>query len=121
MALTLVADTVAGILLVAGSLSVLLTAVTMVRVRDAVSRINALSPVTAFGLPLIVLGEYVSTTAHHGFSTWGLVRLLITLVALLVVSSMASNALARAAVLSGARIDPATAPDDLAEEPPHAA
>lgn len=120
MPLVQLADAVAGVLIVIGSVAVLLTAIAMIRVRDAVSRINVLSPVTAFGLPLVVLGEYVSTTAHHGFTTWGLVRLLITLVALLVVSSLASNALARAAVLSGARIDPATRPNDLAEEPPTA-
>ena len=117
MPLAALADAVGAALLVLGSLAVLLTAVAMVRVRDAVSRVNVLSPVTAFGLPLIVVGEYVSTTAHHGFTPWGLVRLVITVVALLVVSSLASNALARAAVLSGAPIDPATAPNDLAEEP----
>ena len=115
---TTFADAVAGTLIVLGSVVVLLTSVAMFRVRDAVSRINALSPVTGFGVPLVVLGDYVSSTAHHGFSTWGLVRLVITIVALLVVSSIASNALARAAVLSGAQIDDATHPNDLAEPPP---
>ncbi|WP_312717496.1 monovalent cation/H(+) antiporter subunit G [Mobilicoccus sp.] len=113
------ADAVAGTLIVVGSVSVLLAAVAMIRVRDAIMRVNVLSPVTAFGVPLIVLGEYVSTSAHNGATLWGLMRLFITLVALLVVSSLASNALARAAVLSGARIDPATSPNDLAEEPRH--
>lgn len=111
-----IVEVVGGTFVLAGSVVVLLASIVMVRARDAVTRINSLSPVTAFGLPLIVLGEFATTVQDDGVTAWGLVRLGITLVALLVVSSVASNTLARAAVLSGARIDPRTNPNHLARD-----
>ena len=107
----------AGVLILLGTIVVFLTAVALYRVRDAVTRVNALAPVTVLGVPLLVVGAYVHQIATAGFDWWGLVQLVITLVALLVVSSLASNALARATILSGAAVDPQTSPNDLGDEP----
>lgn len=85
--------------------------------RDAVSRINALGPATALGLPLIVVAAFVEWTWQAGFS-WGLLlKSIATIVALVLVSSVASNTLARAAYRSGAPLDERTSPNDLAEPP----
>ncbi|GAB78729.1 multicomponent Na+:H+ antiporter subunit G [Austwickia chelonae] len=100
-----------------GALFVLVSAIAMMRERDAISRINVLSPATGLGLPLIVVAGYLHRTAQVGFDAVDLAKLLATLAALLVVSSVASNVLARAAYLSGAPVDARTAPQDLAVEP----
>lgn len=102
---------------VGGALLVLLSAVAMVRERDAYARINVLSPATGMGLPLIVLAAYLQQLASSGFAVTALVKLLVTVAALLVVSSAASNVLARAAYQSGAPVDPRTSPNDLARAP----
>lgn len=104
-------------LCIGGALLVLLSAVAMLRERDAYARINVLSPATGMGLPMIVVGAYLHKLTVSGFSGAALVKLLVTLAALLIVSSVASNTLARAAYLSGAPVDPRTRPQDLANEP----
>jgi multicomponent Na+:H+ antiporter subunit G len=113
-----VLDVMIAALSIAGASLVLISALAMMRERDAYARINVLSPATGMGLPLIVVAAYLHQLTTSGFSGAGLVKLLITLAALLVVSSVASNTLARAAYLSGAPVDPATRPQDLAQEPP---
>ncbi len=105
------------VLCVVGALLVLLSALAMLRERDAFARINVLGPATGMGLPLIVIAAYLHQLTVAGFSVVGLVKLLVTLAALLVVSSVASNTLARAAYLSGAPVYPGTDPQDLAERP----
>ncbi|MDO4784781.1 MAG: monovalent cation/H(+) antiporter subunit G [Propionibacteriaceae bacterium] len=102
---------------VIGSLFVLAVAVAFFKERDAISRINALGPATALGLPLIVTGAYIEWTWQYGFSGWLTFKSLATICALVLVSSVASNVLARAAYASGTPLDPRTAPNDLAEEP----
>lgn len=104
-------------LCVGGALLVVLSAVAMLRERDAFARINVLSPATGMGLPMIVLAAYLHGLSVSGFSWGSLLKLLLTLLALLIVSSVASNTLARAAYLSGAPVDPRTRPQDLAYEP----
>lgn len=111
------ADALVGVLAVAGAALLFVSALAMLRERDALSRINVLSPATGMGLPLIVLAGYVHQLTVSGFTATGLVKLVITLAALLVVSSVASNVLARAAYLSGAPVDPVTDPQDLAVDP----
>lgn len=106
-----------GALCLGGALLILLSAIAMLRERDAVSRINVLSPATGMGLPLIVVAAYLQRLTLTEFSFAGLAKVLVTLAALLVVSSVASNTLARAAYLSGAPVHPATDPQDLAREP----
>lgn len=108
---------VIGALAIGGALLLLTSAIAMMRERDALSRINVLSPATGMGLPMIVLAGYVHKVALRGFSLTGLLTLLVTLAALLIVSSVASNILARSAYLAGTPVDPATHPQDLAR--PH--
>ncbi|WP_168582909.1 cation:proton antiporter [Gephyromycinifex aptenodytis] len=113
----IVLDVIISVACVLGALFVLLSAAAMLRTNDALSRINVLSPATGVGLPLIVIAAYIHSARLHGFDVWALVQLVVTLVALLVVSSVASNTLSRAAYLSGARVDPRTHPQELAEPP----
>ena len=108
-----VATVIAAFLVLGGALWVLVSAVAMHRVTDALSRVNALGPATGVGLPWIVVGAWLHSLTVHPFAWLDVVKVGVTVAALLVVSSVASNALSRAAVLSGAEIDPRTAPNDL--------
>jgi len=112
-----VLQAIAGALAIIGSLFMLTSAVAMLRQSDALTRINVLSPATGMGLPLIVIAAWLDKLVDRGFEWMPLVQTIITIAALLVVSSVASNTLARAAYLSGAPVDPRTDPQDLAREP----
>lgn len=108
---------VIGALCLGGALLVLLSALAMQRERDAFSRINVLSPATGLGLPMIVTAGYLHGVLTRGFTAVGLIKLVITVIALLIVSSVATNVLARAAYLSGAPVAAETDPQDLARDP----
>jgi multicomponent Na+:H+ antiporter subunit G len=97
---------VVGVLVVSGSLFFLVTAVGMLRSRDAISRVNNLSPATGMGLPLIIIGAFVHETAEEGWSTFSLIKALLSVGASLVVSSVASNALGRSAYRTQRTFDP---------------
>lgn len=103
---------------VLGAVSVLISAVSMLRERDAYARINVLGPATSLGLPLIVTAAYLHRVSFAGFDAVALVKALLTVGALWVVSSVGSMTLARSAYLAGTPVDPRTDPQDLAEEPP---
>lgn len=108
---------VVGLLCIGGALFVLASAIGMLRVRDGVSRVNVLSGATGIGMPAIVLGIYVNDLAVHGFVPLSLFKALVAVGGFIVMSSVASNALGRAAYRSGAPLDPATVPNDLADPP----
>lgn len=108
---------VVAALTLGGAFFVLVSAIAMLRERDAYARINVLGPATGLGLPALVVAAYMQEVSRDGFEVSGLVRSVVTLVALVVVSSVGSNMLARAAYLSGAPVDPATQPQDLADDP----
>lgn len=112
-----VLEAASGVLAVLGSLFVATSAVAMLRQRDAFARINVLSPATGMGMPLIVVAAFVHRVAIGTATASDLVKTLVTIGALLIVSSVASNILARAAYLSGAPVFPGTDPQDLANEP----
>lgn len=104
----------AGGLVVVGSLGFLVSAVALLRVRDAVSRVNSMGPATAVGLPLILTGALIQQSLTNGWSWLALVKVVLAIAGSVVVSSVASNTLGRAAYRSGAPIDPATDPNELA-------
>lgn len=104
---------VAGTCAVLGSLGFLVSAVAVLRVRDAVSRVNSLGPATAVGLPLILIAALVEQGLTEGWSWINAIEALLAIFAAIVVSSLASNMLGRAAYRSGADIDPATEPNEL--------
>ncbi len=104
----------AAVIILGGVLLVLLSSVAMLRARDALQMMNVFSPATGMGLPLIVVGVWVHLTGTNGFDWWTTLVSLVTIISLVIVSSMASNTLARAAYQSGAPIDPRTDPQDLA-------
>ena len=60
-------EILASVLAVLGAVLVLSVAVAQFRARDAVSRINALGPATALGLPLILVAAALGWTATDGF------------------------------------------------------
>lgn len=105
------------VLLVGGAFWMLTAALSMFHARDSLSRINVLSPATGLGLPMIVVGAFLEHLRVDGFATGLLLKTVITVLALVIVSSVASNVLARSAYLSGAPLDPRTAPQDLEREP----
>ena len=105
---------VAGTLAVVGSLGFLVSAVALLRVRDAVSRVNSLGPATAVGLPLILTSALIQQSLTNGWSWLSLAKVILAIAGSVVVSSVASNTLGRAAYRSGAPLDPATEPNELA-------
>ena len=109
-------EILASVLAVLGAVLVLSVAVAQFRARDAVSRINALGPATALGLPLILVAAALGWTATDGFDLMLWAKTAVTVMALLIVSSVASNVLAHATVRTDARLDPRTEPNDLKSE-----
>ncbi|OLT18108.1 cation:proton antiporter [Serinicoccus sp. CNJ-927] len=105
---------VVGVLCIGGALFVLTSALAMLRARDGLSRINVLSGATGMGIPWMVTGVYVHHVWTHGFDVVDLIKLLVAIAGFIIMSSVASNALGRAAYRSGAPLDPATEPNDLA-------
>ncbi len=113
----LVVLVVIGVLCIGGALAICTTAVAILRVPDALSRINVLGPGTVLGPTPIVVAAFVHHTWREGFDGLALFQTLVAVFGFVVVSSVATNTLARAAYRSGAPIDPRTDPNELAEEP----
>lgn len=109
---------VVGTLAAAGALIVLLSAIGMLRERDVYCRIGHLGTIASVGIPLLVTAAYVEQYSSWGFSWYDVVRYFVTVGALLVVSSEASNVLGRASYMSGAPVDDHTRPQDLAAGSP---
>ena len=112
---TLVTDLLIGVPALLGSLCFLVGAVSMTRARDALTRINILSVATGLGMMLFIVAAYVHELAD-GFRWVGLVMALVALSATVVVTTVASITLARAAYRADPHLDPRTAYDDLADE-----
>ncbi|MGB3763155.1 MAG: monovalent cation/H(+) antiporter subunit G [Ornithinimicrobium sp.] len=109
---------IVGFLAIGGALCVLVSAVAMLRVGDALSRINVLSPATGLGLPAIVLAAYLHHVNDVGMDWVDLIKVLVAIAGFIIMSSVASNTLGRATYRSGAPIDPDTTPNELAEGHP---
>lgn len=99
---------------VLGALIVLLSALAMFRAPDALSRINVFSPASGLGLPLVLVSVYIYTVLEDGFSVLRLIEAAVAFLALLIVSSVASNTLSRAAFVSGSPVWRRTEPNRLA-------
>ncbi|MCF2588278.1 cation:proton antiporter [Brevibacterium sp. UCMA 11752] len=112
-----VATALVGVFGISGSLLMLFSALAMFRVRDALSRINVFSPATGLGMPLIVAAVYVYDIHTEGFSWGSLLMAVAAVLCLIIVSSVASNTLSRASVLSGQPVYRKTAPNRLARPP----
>jgi multicomponent Na+:H+ antiporter subunit G len=111
------ATVLVGIFGITGSLLLLASALAMFRVRDALSRINVFSPATGLGMPLIVAAAYVFDLHSAGFSWSSLLMAVVAVLCLIIVSSVASNTLARSTVLSGQPVYRKTNPNRLAHPP----
>ena len=111
------AQAVVAVLVVGGSLFYLVSAVAMLRTRDAISRVNNMSPATGMGLPLILIGAFVHETATDGWSTLTFAKMGLAVLASLAVSSVASNVLGRAAYRAPGDLDPHTLSNALEDDP----
>lgn len=107
-------DVVIAICVLSGALLVLTSALAMFRAKDALSRINVFSPATGLGMPLVVLGCYVYSLQLEGFSLYRMLIAVVAFLALIIVSSIASNTLSRATLLSGSPVHRYTRPNRLA-------
>lgn len=99
---------VAGLLMLLGALFFLVTALGMLRSRDAISRVNNLSPATGAGLPLVIIGAAVHDLSAGDLTVLDGIKAALAVGAALVVSSVASNMLGRAAYRSQTELDPRT-------------
>lgn len=113
---------IAGVLapaaLLVGAFAYLVTAIGMLRAKDAISRVNNLSPATGIGLPMIIVGAVLHDLGQGDLTVLDGIKAVLAIAASLVVSSVASNMLARAAYRSQEVIDPRTVSNALAPEDP---
>lgn len=109
-------DLLIGVPVLVGSLCFLVASVAMSRVGDALTRINILSVATGLGMMLFIVAAFVHELEAVGFRWVTLIMALVALGATVVVTSVASITLARAAYRTDAPLDPRTAYDDLAGE-----
>lgn len=110
-----VAVVLVGIFGIGGSLILLGTVIAMFRTRDALSRINVFSPGTGLAMPMILAAAYVYTLSTEGFRILHLIMAILGFLALIVVSSVASNVLSRAVYVSGSPVSRTTVVNRLAE------
>ena len=68
-------------------------------------------------MPLIVAAAYVFDLHSSGFSWGSLIMAVVAVMCLIIVSSVASNTLARSTVLSGQPVYRKTSPNRLAQPP----
>lgn len=113
----LLATVLVGVFGIAGSLVMLASALAMFRVNDALSRINVFSPATGLGMPLIVAAAWIADVDVNGFDWSSLLIAALAILCLIIVSSVASNTLSRASVLSGQPVHRKTRPNRLAVPP----
>lgn len=104
---------VAGALAIGGAGFFMVSAVALYRVRDGLSKVNSLGPATAVGLPMVLVAAFIEEGIHEGWSIVHAVEVVLAVLAAIIVSSIASNALGRATYRSGAPLDPATDPNEL--------
>ena len=112
---SVVTDLLIGVPALLGALCFLVAAVSMARARDALTRINMLSVATGLGMMMFIVAAYVNDLAS-GFRWLGLIMALVAFGATVVVTTVASITLARAAYRSEDGLDPQTAYDDLVQE-----
>ena len=111
---SIVTDLLIGVSALLGALCFLVGAVSMSRAGDALTRINILSVATGLGMMMFILAAYVHDLTG-GFRWSGVLMAVVALSATVVVTSVASITLARAAYRADPHLDPRTAYDDLAE------
>lgn len=117
--MTVVWEILVSLLLLLGAAAVVTAVRSLFVEKDAVSRINAFGIATTLGLPFITAGAMLGRFLYYGFTWEILLKSLAAVLAFILVSSVASNALTRAAYMSGAPVDPETQPNDLAGPGPN--
>src|SRR5699024_69684 len=111
------ATVVVGLFGITGSLLRLSSVLVMFRVRDCLSRINVCCAAAGVGMPRIVAADYVFDLHSSGFGWGSLIMAVVAVMCLIIVSSVASNTLARSAMLSGQPVSGKTSPNRLAQPP----
>lgn len=101
MDLSVLADVAGNALVLAGVLVISLAAVGLFRFTDTYQRISAVGTAAGVGITLIVIGVFILEPS------WGnLVKLVIILFLQLATSSIGTMAIARAAYLTGTKMQP---------------
>ena len=108
-------DLFIGVPALLGALCFLVASAAVARTGDALTRINVLSVATGIGMAFFVCAAFAHEVYTSGFSWTALFMALVAIGANVVVTTVASVILARAVYRSGARLDPRTGYDDLAE------
>jgi multicomponent Na+:H+ antiporter subunit G len=111
----LIVDVLIAVFVLTGALLMVTSALAMFRAKDALSRINVFSPATGLGMPLVLLGCYIYTLQHEGFSVYRLLIAIVGFLSFIIVSSIASNTLSRSTVLAGSPVHRYTRPNRLVE------
>ena len=111
----LIVDVLIAVFVLTGALLMVTSALAMFRAKDALSRINVFSPATGLGMPLVLLGCYIYTLQHEGFSLYRLLIAIVGFLSFIIVSSIASNTLSRSTVLAGSPVHRYTRPNRLVE------
>lgn len=110
----MITDLLVGVPALLGALCFLVASVAMTRMGDALSRINVLSVATGLGMMFFIVAAFVHELETVGFHWTALIMAIVALGATIVVTSVASITLARAAYRSEALMDSRTGYDDLA-------
>ncbi|AWT25266.1 MULTISPECIES: Na+/H+ antiporter subunit G [Corynebacterium] len=87
---------VVGLLAVAGSLFILVSAVAMYLAPDALSQVNMLGPAMGMGLPLLIIAHLVNSWLTEGFALGQLLEAVGAIGALLIVQAVGSWVMGRA-------------------------
>lgn len=111
-------DVVIAACVLIGALLLLISGLAMFRAKDALSRINVFSPASGLGMPLVVLGCYLYTLQHEGFSVYRLLIAIVAFLSFIIVSSIASNTLSRSTLLGGSPVHRFTRPNRLVAQMP---
>jgi len=100
------------LLVMAGALLTLISAIGTLRLPDVYTRSHAISKSTTLGIMLILTGTFFYFwLKHHHFNS----RLLLAIVFLFLTSPVSAHLISRAAYYSGVRPWEGTVRDDLAE------
>ncbi|MBV7282403.1 MULTISPECIES: Na+/H+ antiporter subunit G [Corynebacterium] len=91
-----ISDIIVGALVLLAAFIAMVTVRSIWEAKDALTRVNLLSPLTGVALPLLIIANLVNDFSTKGFDPNNLVRAIISIAFLLAVVSVSSFYLARA-------------------------
>lgn len=91
-----ISEIIISVLVLIAAFLAIITARAIWESKDALTRVNLLSPLTGVSLPLLIIANLVNDIAHNTFSPADLIRAAIACAFLLAIVSVSSFYLARA-------------------------